>query len=399
MDRQTAEVSPDQSTGQERTELSYDAAGRRTRMTLPLGVASTTVADDYVTETSYDSLDRMTRQTQYPKDGNAAEARAVNYCYDLAGDLRSETAPRGSRSDAPTPFTSCPAESAPASYVYTPASYTTKYAYFADHQLASTIDPLGNTSSQTYDANGNVDSETDEENNVQRYGYNGRDELVQEDQPFDPARPTRKLTTKYEYDGTGNLTREITPRAVDSQGAGPYTNYVTTYTYDAVDQLSTVKHPIDGGTRQAWTHYGYDANGNQTSASLPVDTSDPTLVAANQQTRASYYDTGWIRTVDYPDRGVTTYDYTAQGWQRTRDPASGPQETWTYYDDGELKENTDPNGHPLKPGSPKPLPQLSPDERSVYSLLVDPALQSHRRIEQERIPLRIAVDAITACMT
>jgi RHS repeat-associated protein len=346
MDRKTAEVGPDRSAGTERTEFAYDTAGRLTRVTLPLGVASTAVANDYVTETTYDALDRKTRETQYPKDGSAAEARVTNYCYDLAGDLRSVTAPRGARSDAPTPFTSCPAEVAPASYVYTPASYTTKHAYYADHRLKSTTDPAGNTSSQTYDANGDVDSETDEENNVVRYSYNARGELVQEDRPFDNSRPTRKLVTKYEYDGVGNKVREISPRAVDTQGAGPYTNYVTTYGYDAVDQQTSIKHPIDGSTRQAWTHFGYDANGNQTSVTLPVDTDDPTLVAGNRQTRATYYDTGQIRTLDYADRGVTLFDYTPQGWQTSRTPAGAPKETWTYYDDGELKENTDPNGHP-----------------------------------------------------
>jgi RHS repeat-associated protein len=346
MDRQTAEVGADRSTGEERTEYAFDAAGRQTRITLPLGVASTAIANDYVTETSYDLLDRLTKETRYPKDGTAAEARVTNYCYDLASDLRSVTEPRGARPDAPTPFTSCPAESSPASYVYTGASYTTKYAYYADHNLHTRTDPLGNTSSQTYDANGNVESDTDEEGNTLRRGYNQRDELVQEERPFDPSRPTRTLFTKYKYDGVGNLEREISPRAVDTQGAGPYTNYVTAYGYDAVDQLTKITHPVDGTSRQAWTHYGYDANGNQISASLPLDTDDPALVAANQQTRATYYDTGLIRTIDYPDRGVTSFDYTAQGWQSTRRPAGAPEETWTYYDDGQLKEHTDPNGHP-----------------------------------------------------
>lgn len=346
MDRRTAVVGPDRSAGQERTEFAYDAAGRLTRITLPLGVASTAIANDYVTETSYDAADQATKETQYPKEGNAAEARVTNFCYDLAGDLRSTTAPRGVRADAPTPFTSCPPATAPSTYVYTPASYTTKYAYEADHELKSTTDALGNTSSETRDANGNVDSETDGEGNVVAYGYNIRDDVVQEERPFDPARPTRKLTTKYEYDAAGNLLREISPRSVDSQGAGPYTNYVTTYGYDAVDQLAAIKHPVDGSTRQAWTNYAYNANGEVTSASLPVDTDNPVPVGATQQTRATYYDTGLIRTIDYPDKGVITFDYTAEGWQMSRTPAGGPAETWNYYADGELKENTDPNGHP-----------------------------------------------------
>ena len=337
VDRQTAEVGPDRSTGEERSEFAYDAAGRLTRATLPLGVASTAVANDYVTETSYDLLDRTTKETRYPKDGTATDARVTHYCYDLAGDLRSITAPRGARSDAPTPFTSCPVESAPTNYVYTPASYTTKYAYDDAHRLASTIDPLGNTSSVTHDANGNLASETDGEGDTERYGYDDRDELVQEERPFDPSRPTRKLVAIYERDGVGNVVREISPRAVDSQGAGPYTNYVTTYVYDAVDQLTTIKHPVDAGTRQAWTHYGYDANGNVFSVSLPVDTDNAALVGSRQQTRTTYYDTGWIRTLDYPDSGVITFDYSAQGWQTSRSPAGRPEETWTYYDDGELR--------------------------------------------------------------
>ena len=346
MDRRTAAIGPDHSVGNERTEFAYDAAGRRTRVTRPLGVASTAIANDYVTETEYDVLDRISKETQYPQDGSVAGARVSTYCYDLASDLRSATAPRGNRSDAPKPFTSCPAEIAPTSYVYVDASYTTKYAYDADHRLQSTTNPLGNTSSQTYDANGNIDSQTDEEGNTVQSTFNQRDDLVQEDQPFDPTRPSRKLVTKYTYDGVGDVTSSITPRAVDTQGAGPYTNYVTNYGYDAVNQLTLMTHPIGGGTRQAWTHYAYDANGNQTSVSLPVDTSDPSLVAANQQTRVTYFDPGWIRTIDYPDRGVTTFDYTAESWQSSRKPVGGPEETWTYYADGELKENTDPNGHP-----------------------------------------------------
>jgi RHS repeat-associated protein len=348
MDRQTAQVGPDQSAGTERTEYTYDSAGRQTRVTLPLGVATTAIANDYVTETAYDTLDRVTKETQYPKDGSSTGARVTNYCYDLASDLRSVTEPRGAQSDAPNPFTSCPAESAPSSYVYTTASYTAKYAYYADHSLKSTTDALGSTGSQTYDANGNIDSDTDEEGTTLQNTYNQRDELGEQDWPFDPSRPTRKLVTKYTYDGVGNLASKISPRAVDTQGAGPYTNYVTTYGYDAIDELTKITHPIDGGTRQAWTHYGYDANGNQTFATLPVDTNDPNLVAANQQTRATYFDSGAIRTIDYPDRGITTFDYTAQGWQSLRNPAGIPKETWTYYDDGQLKEEADTNGHPSR---------------------------------------------------
>ncbi|MDN4161074.1 DUF3322 and DUF2220 domain-containing protein [Nocardioides abyssi] len=56
--------------------------------------------------------------------------------------------------------------------------------------------------------------------------------------------------------------------------------------------------------------------------------------------------------------------------------------------------NHDPKGSPLTPGEPKPTPRLRPDERAVYHRLLDPAHTGHRRIEQERIPLDAAREAV-----
>lgn len=346
MDRMVASIGPDHSAGEERTEYAYDLAGRLVKTTLPLGVATPAVVNDYATENVYDALDRLTTETRYPRDGSAGSARVTNRCFDLAGDLRSVTEPRGAAAEAPVQFSSCPAASDPSAYAYTPASYTTKFEYYADHSGKSTTDPVGNTSSVTYDVSGNVASSTDAEGNTTTFGYDARNDLTEEQRPFDPARPARKLVARYEYDGSGNLAQEISERAVDSQGSGPYLHYVTTYTYDSVGQVTSIKHPSDGSTRQAWTHFAYDANGEQTSVSLPVDTADPTLVSTNQQTRVDYLDTGWIRTIDNPESRTVTFDYDSQGLPTSRTPFSGAEETWTYYDDGDVKENTDPYGHP-----------------------------------------------------
>ena len=346
MDRRHAETGPDRSSGEERVEYTFDAAGRPTSAMAPLGVATTTPANDYTTEYQYDAVDRVVRETDYPKNGSSGEARTAHYCYDLAGDLRSVTLPKGSRSDAPVPFSGCPSATAPDSYAPTAASYTTKFEYNASHKPRSETDALGSTASVAYDSNGNVDSATDQLGHVEQRVYDERDALVRVDAPFDPTRQSRKLTSKYEYDGVGNVIREISPRAVDTQGSGPYTNYVTAYSYDELDRLLTIKQPVDGSTRQAWVHRQYDANGNLTSISLPVDTSIAALVPKEQKTQMTYLDTGWIRTTDDPGRGVVAFDYAAQGWQTSRIPTGAPEETWTYYNDGELKESKDPNGHP-----------------------------------------------------
>jgi hypothetical protein len=96
---------------------------------------------------------------------------------------------------------------------------------------------------------------------------------------------------------------------------------------------------------------------------------------------------------------IDTYGYEIlNGWREDGVPVSSIlMDTATYNTYEPYGTNTDRNGVPLKPGIPKPLLQLTSDERTVYDRLVDPALQSHRRVEQERIPLQVAVNAITGC--
>ncbi|NCD16039.1 MAG: DUF3322 and DUF2220 domain-containing protein [Actinobacteria bacterium] len=56
--------------------------------------------------------------------------------------------------------------------------------------------------------------------------------------------------------------------------------------------------------------------------------------------------------------------------------------------------NTDQHGRPIAPGDPTPPPGLTDDETALYRLLTDPAWDGPRRVEQERIPLPVAVDAL-----
>ncbi len=61
--------------------------------------------------------------------------------------------------------------------------------------------------------------------------------------------------------------------------------------------------------------------------------------------------------------------------------------------------NTDANNNPLTAGTHKPLPNLTDEERAVYERLKDPAWTGHRRIEQERIPLAEARQALSPIET
>jgi hypothetical protein len=54
----------------------------------------------------------------------------------------------------------------------------------------------------------------------------------------------------------------------------------------------------------------------------------------------------------------------------------------------------DRRGAPLGPGTRRDLPHLTAAERAIYHALTDPAWKTHRRLEQERIPLHDAVAAL-----
>lgn len=133
--------------------------------------------------------------------------------------------------------------------------------------------------------------------------------------------------------------------------------------------------PVHGGIAVEGAGFG-----GKTAAAFPWLTSAPRL----------YY---W--------GDIDTHGYEIlNGWREDGAPVTSIlMDPATYKTYEHYGTNTNISGHPLKPGTPKLLPQLTPDERSVYNRLVDPALQRNRRIEQERIPLRVAVDAITVSIS
>ncbi|TFV47159.1 Wadjet anti-phage system protein JetD domain-containing protein [Blastococcus sp. TF02A_35] len=67
----------------------------------------------------------------------------------------------------------------------------------------------------------------------------------------------------------------------------------------------------------------------------------------------------------------------------------------TTYDAWErFGTNVDKNGKPLGPRSPRPVPHLTEDERILYHQLIASDWTRHRRVEQERIPLQVALDHV-----
>lgn len=351
MDRELSVVGPDSSSGgTEETRTDYDDGGRPFRVIEPKGVR-TTFADDYATITDYDLLDRPATVTRHELDELgaivASKTRTTAYCYDAAGDLRSITGPKGA-----VGF-SCPSATA---WPYTPTTqpYTTKLGYDAAHQQTSSTDPLGRTSTTEYDANGWAIKETDPLSNEQTTEYDERGQAIKTVEPFTTLPVARSLTTLTEYDALGNVTKEVTPRAYDAaSGTAPFTQFVTSYSYDALEQVVRVSLPKASAETQSYTHNAYDPNGRLVWTSLPTLSETAASVAAAEKTVNEYWDSGQLYSTTVGGAPKVRYDSTAEGWQAWRLPETAEgtgvadyarMMFWEYYADGLLKAERDLSG-------------------------------------------------------
>jgi YD repeat-containing protein len=350
MDRPLLVTGPDTSADPagERTRTDYDAAGRPFKVTRPKGVASGTV-DDFTTLVDYDALDRVVRQTQYGTDTSTAQTRITHSCYDLAGDLRSVTAPKAGVATVTCPGTG----------PLTGVGFTSAFDYDAAHRLVAARDPLGHEARTTYDANGNPATQEQDITTGRAarstVDYDQRDAPVTITQRLDGA-TNRNVTSRIDYDPNGNRARVISPRANDAAGGtAPFTNYVTAYGYDAANRLTRIALPFDSrdGTERQYLHRAYDPNGNLAWASLPVTAAGAASVQDSARTLLSYFDPGWIRTSDDPANPRVRFDYTAMGLQAERTPERAGQPgvldtsrrmSWSYFDDNQLKQRTDQGG-------------------------------------------------------
>jgi RHS repeat-associated protein len=347
MDRQTLVTSPDTSADPagERTKYQYDSAGRLTQVTLPIGMQSPDGNNTHNIFYAYDALDRVVSQTRNNVQNGTLRALVTVVCYNTAGDMTSVTQPLAGL----TPSTiNC---------VSSTLSYTTYYQYYLDHRVSLTKDPNGNTQTIQYDNNGNTKTVTDANTNPTNYSYDELNRLTKVEEPFvaSGGSVSRKLTTMITYDAAGNRSSLISPRAFDVGNGGPYTNFVTKYEYDADNRLTKTYLPVDttspinlNFSTQYYVHQQYDANGNVKWTSVPVEQSDPSLVAPEKKMSVGYYDTGSIYSSKDGTGPTTYFDYTAAGQQSLKVPSDAAgnldmahRMQWTYFSDGQLKQRQD----------------------------------------------------------
>ncbi|QLQ37610.1 DNRLRE domain-containing protein [Micromonospora robiginosa] len=321
LDRPTTVTSPkDTSTSDApTTKYEYDQVGNVVKLTEPKGVLTAADTLDYTTVYVYDELNR-------PVEATDALNGRVSIEYDLAGNVVQQNDQRKNATPQST-------------------DYTAKFTYDFNHRIKTSIDAKGNTTGVEYDRDGNPTVSIDQDGNRAQMTYDERSALTEEKVPYQSVSGTTTYrTTKYEYDEVGNLSRQISPRGVESTDDPD--DFATVTLYDALNRVREVQQPYDRDdsefTTAPVTRYSYDDIGNLERISAPPSKGQST----RNDTVQTFFDNGWIRTSQDAGWNITTsYDYDDNGAQTSRKVtgSSGTprQMNWTYFPDGKKKSQSD----------------------------------------------------------
>ncbi|MGW4795593.1 RHS repeat domain-containing protein [Nonomuraea sp. NPDC004297] len=237
----------------------YDAAGRRTSTTDPLG---------YTTTTDYDALGNPVRQTDPGPSGPGGVWISE---FDLAGETLATIDPTGARTEATyddlgRQITATQIERKPASAAYTtkmeyddagrvlkqtaPGNKATSFGVNAAGEVITVTDPLTNKSTMGYDLAGRLIKTTDPNDNAITVEYDlaGRWTMAK-----DLDKTGRVLRTYgYGYDLAGNPTSATSPEG-----------HITRQTFDALNRATSLVEPVSS-SESITTSFGYDASGART---------------------------------------------------------------------------------------------------------------------------------------
>lgn len=327
--------------------------------------------------------------------------KTSTYTYDAGGRLASMTDPNGhqgflnvynattgrvtQQSDARSKVTSFAWNATSQTATRTDPRDHVWTEIYASNVLSSVADPLGNTTSYTYDDRLNRASLTDPRGKTTTFSYDAAGNMLTRTGPA-PSSITeawtytpfnaiethtngRGKTTSYEY-----FANQLLKKVTDPQGRA------TSFTWTTDGLLDTITDP-----RGKVTDFGYDAAGNRTSmlspegnlttfgfdgfarktsmveargnaaGGTPVDYTTTYAYNANDQvttvtdplghaTTNSYDDAGNLTTVTDADTNVTTYEYDpANQVTKVTDPR-GAETTTTYDDAGNVASVTTPSG-------------------------------------------------------
>jgi len=256
-----------------------------------------------------------------------------------------------------------------------PLGHTTTYTYDSQNQPRSETDPLGVTTTYGYDANSNLTSSSrplagTADTQRTAYGYdpakpgdltsvidpNGKTWTYAYDANGDRASQTDPLGDKqtFGYDPIGRQTSSVSPRG-NASGANP-ADYITTYTYDPLDDLKSITDPL-GDT----TSLDYDPNQNLTGrtdanghkTSLAYDRFDELFIVTRPDgstLQTGYDQAGNVFSQSDPAGKTTTYGYDALNRRTSETDPLGRTRTYGYDQTSNQTSLTDPAGQATSNG-------------------------------------------------
>ena len=313
----------------------YNAAGRQTKSTDPLGgatttayteaghVASTTAADGSVTSNEYDAAGRRTK-TILP--GGASRSSA----YDAAGQKTSDTDEAG--------HTTSYAYDAAGRLITTtlPSTAATQYAWNEGGQLLSQTDARGNTTKYGYDLAGRRVSRTIADGSTEQLAYDADGKLTVR-QYFDGSK------IQYTFDQGGRATGETRP---DGQTTIGYDQYGRANSHTDT-QRGSVSHTLDAVGRQTNEVTKDAANTFGSAVAATWDKAGQrTAISASFTNEASHrIDAAWdaggrLQTLAENSSAVTSFTHDQAGRLTSITRANGSTSTYSYSAAGHVTQIT-----------------------------------------------------------
>ncbi len=352
------------------------------------------------------SIDRNGNKTEYKRDNRGNITKIINpdnsnkqYTYDDKNNLISETDEMGKKTtyiydegkinlikkiqplNGTDEYTQGSDELNFATTTYT--YYTAAEAHNINGLLKSITDPVGGTTTYTYDNHGNISTITDGENNTTTFEY---DQVGQKTAIITPKgyrtentydkngllekeTQAQGETTRNTYDNMGRKTKEISPNQYDQTQDDianhtyngdvgyRYTYYIhgekhtetdpenntTTYTYDIYGNIITETKP-----NSAIYTYEYDVMNRLTKKYYQEnETSDPVLLEEHGYATHSDGKTQKTYTKHKSDTEkastIKVYDYANR--LVTQENPDGTTQNIHYNPNGTIKETIDQNGN------------------------------------------------------
>ena len=223
---------------------------------------------------------------------------------------------------------------------------TTTYSYDGNGNVTSASDPLSHANASSYDALNRLTQVLDPAGGTTQYAYDSAHNLTQVTDP-------RGLATAYTYDGLGNAIKLVSPDTgtttstydvagnllakVDARGA------TASYTVDAINRVTSIVHSRSGTPDEthAFTYdTGANAKGRLTQLVDPAATTNWTYTVQGRVASKTQVTGSVTRAV--------AYGYNAAGQLATLTTPSGQQIGYTYLNNRVVAVTV--NGAPLVSG-------------------------------------------------